>query len=91
MLKPYMSGNGIHKGLETAIQQEMFLFLDLSINDNDTFLEDILGIIRRSAICDNEVMNGGIKIFIDILQYIVISGLYPLNDFLNRKFIHFIA
>ena len=69
----------------------MFLFLDFAINDNDAFLENVLRIIGRSAIGYNEVMNGRIIVLIDILQYAVIAGLYPLYNFLNRKFTHNIA
>jgi hypothetical protein len=86
-----MPCNGIHESLETAIQEKMLLFLYFSINDNDTFLENILGIIRCSAIINNKVMYGWIIVLIDILQDAVISGLYPLYDFLDRKFTHNIA
>ncbi|KPL12513.1 MAG: hypothetical protein AMS26_17300 [Bacteroides sp. SM23_62] len=86
-----MPGDGIHKCLKAAIQEKMFLLLDLTINDNDAFLENILRVIGASAIGDNKVMNGRIIVFIDILQYAVIAGLYPLYNFLNRKFTHFIS
>ena len=69
----------------------MFLFFDFAINNNDAFLENILCIIGSSAIGNNKVMNGGIIVFIDILQYAVIAGLDPLYNFLNRKFTHNIA
>jgi hypothetical protein len=86
-----MSCNGIHEGLKATIQEEMFLFLDLAINDNDAFLENVLCIIGGTTIGDNKVMDGGVIVFIDILQYAVIAGLNPLYNFLNRKFTHFIA
>jgi hypothetical protein len=91
MFQPDMPGNGIYKSLKAAIQEEMFLFLDFAKNDNDAFLENVFCIIGSSAIGNNKVMNGRIIVFIDILQYAVIAGLYPLYNFLNRKFTHNIA
>jgi len=91
MFQPDMPGNGVNKCFKTAIQEEMFLFLDFAINDNDTFLENVLCIIGTPTICNDKVMNGRIIVFIDILQYAVIAGLYPLYNFLNRKFTHNIA
>jgi hypothetical protein len=69
----------------------MLLLLDFTIDDNDTFLENILCIVWGTAICGDEVMDGRIIVLIDILHYAVIAGLYPLYNFLNRKFTHFAA
>jgi membrane-bound metal-dependent hydrolase YbcI (DUF457 family) len=69
----------------------MFLLFNFTINDDDAFLENIFCIIGRAAISDYQVMNGRVIVFVDILQYAVISGLYPLYNFLNRKFTHNIA
>jgi hypothetical protein len=86
-----MPGNRIHKCLKAAIQEKMFLLFDFTKYDNNAFLENILCIIGGSAIGNNQVMNGRIIDFIDILQDAVIAGLYPLYNFLNRKFTHNIA
>jgi hypothetical protein len=86
-----MPGNRIHKCLKAAIQEKMFLLFDFAIYDDNAFLEYILCIIRGSAIGNNQVMNSRIIDFIDILQDAVIAGLYPLYNFLNRKFTHNIA
>ena len=91
MLQPDMPGNRIDKCLKAAVQQEMFLFFNFAINNNDAFLENVLCIIGRSAIGYDKVVNGRIIVLIDILQYAVIAGLDPLYNFLNRKFTHNIA
>ena len=91
MLEPDMPCDRIYKGLEAAIQEEVFLIFYLTKNDDYTFLENILCIIRGPAVCYDKVMNCRIIVFIDILQHAVITGFYPLYDFLNRKFTHFIA
>jgi hypothetical protein len=91
MFQPDMPGNGINKCFEAAIKEEMFLFLDFAIDDNDAFLEYILCVIGSSAIGYNKVMNSRKIDFIDILQDAVIAGFYPIYNFLNRKFTHNMA
>lgn len=68
-----MAGYGIEEGFETAVEQKIFFIFDLPVNHNDSFLENILGIIRRSVVAGYEMMDDGIIFLINILQNGIIA------------------
>jgi len=63
-----MPGYGINKRFKTAVQKKMIFIFQLSVNNNNGFLEDIFGIIGISAVCHNEMMNSRIIFLVDILK-----------------------